>query len=566
MNEYLKLVAKAQEQRIMLTKKQIKNIRDLYRDVAKDLGKRSKKANKDSLSERWLLDYQKQFKKDIKELNKIFKKDIEYSILESAKYATNIQTDFFNLMDVKYKLNSKETFSNMFSRIPQQALKELISGDFYKDGKGLSERLWFHEKEANANFDYIIQKGLLEKKSTYELAKDLSDYVNPEVKKDWDFKSIYPGVGNKKIEYNSFRLAVTSISHAYQLSMQRSCKANPFVEGIEWHTSNSHRGPCSICREREGKTYKTDELPLDHPNGVCYFTPVITKSLDEVGMELHGWLYGGSNNKLDDWYKEYGREFVGESNLFRNISKKDNNNDIIKEKPIKDFKYPDIKTIKEAEKWAINNLNLNKISYKDIDIGVANYVNKSMSEIYQEYPLLNGFIQEIKTDGRASAPASASISFKDGKLNTKLILSKKDLADLKSIDDMIKDCVDYKWWTPKDGVKGIIKHEMGHMIEYATTLKKYGVINKNNELSDLNNLGLAFSRIKNGELSKEIKMKALNNLNIVNTKKSIKENLSNYSNRSTLEFLAEAVSEDNPRTLAKEVVKLLKEKIKEVWK
>lgn len=74
MNEYLKLVAKAQEQRIMLTKKQIKNIRDLYRDVAKDLGKRSTKANKDSLSERWLLDYQKQFKKDIKELNKILKK------------------------------------------------------------------------------------------------------------------------------------------------------------------------------------------------------------------------------------------------------------------------------------------------------------------------------------------------------------------------------------------------------------------------------------------------------------------------------------------------------------
>ncbi|NOH14862.1 hypothetical protein [Clostridium cochlearium] len=310
MNEYLELVDKAQKQRIMLTKKQIKNIRDLYRDVAKDLGKRAKRANKDSLSERWLLDYQKQFKKDIKELNKILKIDIEDSMLESAKYATNIQTDFFNLMDIKYKLNSKETFSNMFSKIPQEALQELISGDFYKDGKGLSERLWFHEKEANANFDYIIQKGLVEKKSTYELAKDLSDYVNPEVKKDWDFKNIYPGVGNKKIEYNSFRLAVTSISHSYQLSMQRSCKANPFVEGIEWHTSNSHRGACTLCQSREGKVYKIDELPLDHPNGVCYFTPVITKSMEDIGSELHDWLYGGSNSKLDDWYKKYGLDFI----------------------------------------------------------------------------------------------------------------------------------------------------------------------------------------------------------------------------------------------------------------
>ena len=125
----------------------------------------------------------------------------------------------------------------MFSKIPQQALEELVNGQFYKDGRGLSERIWLNEIKANADFDYIIQKGLAEKKNVYELARDLSDYVNPDVKKDWNFKNIYPSVGNKKIEYNSFRLAVTSISHAYQLSMQRSCKANPFVEGIEWHHS-----------------------------------------------------------------------------------------------------------------------------------------------------------------------------------------------------------------------------------------------------------------------------------------------------------------------------------------
>ncbi|WP_096635829.1 polymorphic toxin type 50 domain-containing protein [Clostridium cochlearium] len=384
MNEYLELVDKAQKQRIILTKKQMKNIRDLYRDVAKDLGKRAKRANKDSLSERWLLDYQKQFKKDIKELNKILRKDIEDSMLESARYANNIQLDFFNLLDIKYKLNSKETFSNMFSKIPQESLQELISGDFYKDGKGLSERLWFHEKEANANFDYIIQKGLVEKKSTYELAKDLSDYVNPEVKKDWSFKNIYPGVGNKKIEYNSFRLAVTSISHAYQLSMQRSCKANPFVEGIEWHTSNSHRGPCTLCQSREGKTYKPDELPLDHPNGVCYFTPVITKSMEDIGLELHDWLYGGSNSKLDDWYKEYGREFVGESNFFRNISKKDNNNDgnsdIINSirNDIKSGKYPlEILESKQGKHIREHNNYIEGRSYLTISIDEAQkIVNK----------------------------------------------------------------------------------------------------------------------------------------------------------------------------------------------
>lgn len=347
MNEYLKLVEEAQQKRIRLTKEQVKSIRGLYRDVAKDLNRRAKSANKGSLNERWLLDYQKQFKSDIKQLNKILKKDIESSMLKSAEYATGIQVDFLNLLDIKYNLNSKETFSNMFSKIPQQALQELVSGEFYKDGRGLSERLWFHEMKANADFDYIIQKGLAEKKNVYDLAKDLWDYVNPDVKKDWNFKNIYPGVGNKKIEYNSFRLAVTSISHTYQLSMQKSCKANPFVEGIQWHTSNSHRGPCSLCQSREGHVYDADKLPLDHPLGVCYFTPIITKSMDDVGSELHDWLYGGSNSKLDDWYREYGREFAGESNLFRNISKKDNNNDtnsdIIKNKEVdylKDYKEP----------------------------------------------------------------------------------------------------------------------------------------------------------------------------------------------------------------------------------
>lgn len=310
MNEYLKLVAEAQKQRMKLTHKQTYRIRKLYRDIARDLDKRIKQAPKNSLSERWLKDYQKQFKNDIKILNKILEVDIKKSMGKSAEIASNIQLNFFYMLDEKYNLDCKSHFANMFTKIPEEALKELINGGFYKDGKGLSKRIWFNENKANTEFDYILQKGLTEKKSVYDLANDLADYVNPSVKKEWDFKRIYPNVGNKKIEYNSFRLAVTSISHAYQLSMKKSCKANPFVEKIEWHTSSSHRDPCVVCQNREGKKYTPDELPMDHPNGVCYFTPVIDKSLDDIGSELHGWLHGGSNTKLDNWYREYGNEFV----------------------------------------------------------------------------------------------------------------------------------------------------------------------------------------------------------------------------------------------------------------
>lgn len=239
--------------------------------------------------------------------------------------------------------------------------------------------------------------------------------------------------------------------------------------------------------------------------------------------------------------------------------------DIIKDNTSKST-YEDLKSIKEAEKWALENLNLKKISYSGISLDVANYVNRSVDNIYNEYPLLNGFIHEIKADGRAKAPASAALGYKHGELSTKLTLSKNDLSDLKAIDEMIERCVNDQWWSPKDGVHGIVKHEMGHMIEYALTLKKYGVINTDFELVDSTLISKAFDAIRNGEVSKEIKVSALSNLNITNTKKNVKENLSDYSNHSTLEFLAEAVSEDNPRSLATEAVKLLNRKIEEVWK
>ncbi|MBU3155170.1 hypothetical protein [Clostridium estertheticum] len=309
-NEYLKLVAAAQKKRIEITKDSIKQIRDLYKDVAKDLSKRARSASKGSLNQRWLKDYGKQLKSDIKELNKILKPDIENSMLKSAEGASSIQLDFFNMLGIKYSFNNKESFSSMFSNMPKDALAELTNGGFYKDGRGLSQRLWAHNGKANADFDYIIEKGIAEKKSTYGLANDLADFVNPEVRKSWDFKKIYPGVGNKKIEYNSLRLAITSISHAYQLSLQRSCKANPFVEGIQWNISNSHRGTCGLCKSRDKKIYKADDLPLDHPMGVCYFTPVVEKSMEDIGTELNSWVNGGNNTKLDGWYREYGSEFI----------------------------------------------------------------------------------------------------------------------------------------------------------------------------------------------------------------------------------------------------------------
>lgn len=424
-----------------------------------------------------------------------------------------------------------------FAKVDKRAVEKVLSEPWY--GENYSSRIWNNKEKLIMELQTNLKQAFIRGDSIDTTSKIIAERMNAA-------KSRARMLVNTE--------SANIISKATFDSYSGVVKQYEILATLDLRTSK-------ICRSMDSKVFKVSEkeigvnAPPFHPNcrttTVAYFPDAIDEEriARDNNDKIH---YVPGNMNYEQWYNKH---------VVNN-----GNSDIIKEKVVKEFRYPDIKSINEAEKWAVDNLNLSTVSYKGISVDVANYVNKSMNEIYQEYPLLNGFVQEIKTDGRAKAPASAILSFKDGKLNTTLNLSKNHLADLKSIDNMIERCVDDKWWTPKDGVKGIIKHEMGHMIEYATTLKKYGVINKNNKLDDLDNLGIAFNGIKNGVLSKEIKVKALNNLNIANTKKNVKENLSDYSNHSTLEFLAEAVSEHKPRFLAKEVVKLLKEKIKEVWK
>jgi len=106
------------------------------------------------------------------------------------------------------------------------------------------------------------------------------------------------------------RLARTSINHAYQTSSIQSSNMNPFVEGIQWRSAMIHGRTCELCMERHGQIYPIDDVPLDHPNGLCTMIPYIPKLLDEVATELRNWVDGGSNPKLDLWYNEYGNYFA----------------------------------------------------------------------------------------------------------------------------------------------------------------------------------------------------------------------------------------------------------------
>lgn len=306
--DYLKLCEEAQNKKLKLAKKQEKQIKQIYNDMYLKVSKKLSKVNPNTLSERYLEELKNELEKEIRTIHRQVGKIIKKNIEKSSELANNVQLDFFMSINSQYNLNMKDTFSSMFSKIPKDAMNEILFGKAYKDRAGLSERIWAYTKYFDKDIDYIIAEGIANKKSIYEVAKDLEIYVNPNAKKEWDWCKVYPKA-NKKIDYNAQRLARTSINHAYQMAQKRSCKKNPYIEGIQWLSSNSHR-TCDLCNSRNGQIYTVSNLPLDHPNGLCTTIPVINMSFDEIGEELRSWIDGKENEKLDKWLGKYGSEFI----------------------------------------------------------------------------------------------------------------------------------------------------------------------------------------------------------------------------------------------------------------
>lgn len=293
--QYQDLIAEAEKKRVYITRRQQQQIAKLYRDIAKDFGKELGRKNEKTLTYRWLKDYAKSLEIQSQKLYSVLQAVISKGILETAQVTVDAERQFWS--GITPGLSRR--FRDAFSTIPQSCVEELMSGGIYRDFAGLSERLWDYKKKYERDISYIIDRGIVEQKSAYELAKDLEAYLDPKAKKPWEWRKVYPG-SNQMVDYNAQRLARTSVTHAYQLSFQRVTRDNPFVEKYRWHSSNAGK-TCELCKKRDGRLYDKNRVPLDHPNGMCIITPEISKSMDEIAEELSDWVAGGKNRRLDRW-------------------------------------------------------------------------------------------------------------------------------------------------------------------------------------------------------------------------------------------------------------------------
>ena len=237
--------------------------------------------------------YLEKLQQQINEELTVLGRDVQYLI------QTNMAAVAGAAVDDSIALLSKMGFpiQGAFSSIPRDVVKSLLTGQVYEGRWSLSRALWNSTTKAKKDINTIIAEGIAQNKSTYDIAKDLEKYVNPSARKDWAWSKVYPGT-NKVVDYNAQRLARTMVSHAYQQAFVRVTKPNPFVTKYKWLASNSNR-VCELCNSRDGVLFEKDDLPMDHPNGMCTFTAVIDQPMTDIADRLADWALGKPDPELD---------------------------------------------------------------------------------------------------------------------------------------------------------------------------------------------------------------------------------------------------------------------------
>lgn len=283
--------------RLNITKAQEDEISKLYRQVYLDLKKKMDKLShsgttSESLRKTYLNKMVKELKAAYKSLGVGLEKSIEKGIGDTATAVVQNNADWLKKAGI--------TIEGAYSYVPKDIVSMLVTGQLYGEGWTLSKAIWGQSQKHAEDINKIVAAGVAANKSAYDIAKDLEQYVNPEARKEWDWSKVYPGT-SKKVDYNAQRLARTMVSHAYQQSLLATTKYNPFVTGYKWRSAHTHR-TCELCNSRDGKIFSAEELPLDHPNGLCTFLVELEGSLEDVANRLGDWANGAEDPALDRWY------------------------------------------------------------------------------------------------------------------------------------------------------------------------------------------------------------------------------------------------------------------------
>lgn len=314
--------AKASSIKDALSKKEAKEVADLYKDWAGKIGELADYYDKKPVPSAAI---QSQYYQQLKNQVTEWSKQVTSGVYDKAGKSMNIVADAVVADNAKWMSGlgfSDKAIDAAFSSIPQSTVNALLTGSVY-GGTGswsLSKAIWGDNQDTLKHVYQIVAQGVVMQMPVGDIARKLEQYVDPSKQFKWNGPEGYPPIYGKKVDYNAQRLVRTLTQHTYQQSVVATAKSNPLIEKIRW-VSNGSR-VCPLCMERDGKVFPITKVPLDHPNGMCVLEPVVNwDKLDELAdwvNEPDG-TYPWWDNKMQAFgYKKGG---MPKSSIISNMKK-----------------------------------------------------------------------------------------------------------------------------------------------------------------------------------------------------------------------------------------------------
>lgn len=197
-------------------------------------------------------------------------------------------------------------------------VEQIIRGKVYEDGKGLDKRLWKCVSASGARIEDAVASCMAEGMGATEMAQNLKEFAMGG-HHTWSRNKIREKLGSgyaRKysggLDYESLRLARTTITHQAQVETINTKRVNPYMGGVKWHSNHEAGRTCDLCNERDGHIFivDKDDIPLDHPNGACWLEPVWMingkeATPEEIAKDMKAWANGEKNSGAMDKIPEY---------------------------------------------------------------------------------------------------------------------------------------------------------------------------------------------------------------------------------------------------------------------
>lgn len=430
-----------------LTKKQQQQIIQVYKKAYMDTINRGiKNAYGDS--------------KAVKNLTAAYSQQIYDELLKVVmKYNSQVASDLSDINKQMMQLLMGDGYQQIKGQVDKlvdivnaDTVEQLIRGKVYEDRKGLDKRLWSCTNTSGEKIEDAVASCMAEGMGAAEMAENLKEFAMGG-HHTWSRNKIKEKLGSgyaRKysggLDYESLRLARTTITHQSQIETINTRKVNPYMGGVKWHSNHEAGRTCDLCNERDGHIFIVDkeDIPLDHPNGACWLEPVWMingkeATPEEIAKDMRAWANGeknsGAMNKIPE-YKGLGGTKQPAKSIKKTIKKAVKQRGIYTEEE-RAAKYTELhETLKKQ---------ISKTNKKYTTEGILEALKQAPLEVQDMYLSIGKFQRTNSTGGAFYSPTDKKIhmSLKDER-NLRIQFGEKHRYD-------------------------VLFHEWGHMIDDQAT-------------------------------------------------------------------------------------------------